>query len=121
MVEIDSERLPPTRAGLSYAATALIAVLCLRVGLGPTPEHWLHIVTPMFLLACLTLSLAQDSTTGSVFKFETTALLSAVYILSTATLAQLSAWHWADKIGLAGFCLVTVLIGLEQSSWESQE
>lgn len=118
MGEIVAKPSQTSGTSLSCVATALIATFCLRVALGPTPAHWLYILIPMSLLASLTLCLTQAPIASTIFKLEAVALLSAVYILSTAMLAQISAWHWSDKVGLAGFCLTTVLLGLEQSSKE---
>ncbi len=116
MAEIISRPLPEAHARLAFAATVLIAANCLRVALGPTPTAWLHILAPMFLLTALTLCLAHAPVAGSLIRIEFVALLSTIYILSTAAMAEISTWHWSDQLSLAAFCLTTVLIGFEQSS-----
>ena len=116
MAEVVSRPLSKARARLAFAATVLIAATCLRVALGPTPIAWLHVLAPMFLLTALTLCLAQAPVAGSLLRMESIALLSTIYIMSAAAIAEISLWHWSDQIGLAAFCLITVLIGFEQSS-----
>ena len=121
MAEVVSRPLSKARARLAFAATVLIAATCLRVALGPTPTAWLHVLAPMFLLTALTLCLAHAPVAGSLLRIEFIALLSTIYILSTAAMAEISTWHWSDQLSLAAFCLITVLIGFEQSSRDHEQ
>lgn len=96
---------------LGYLVTAVIALHCLRVSVGPTPEHWGQVVIPTALLTCLTISLARKSLPIALSRHRVS-IACAGYVLLAVGFFDCASWYWLDQLSLAAFCAITALTGI---------